>query len=131
MPATPGAHTIMLIQPDAADAEMIRTAPEENGRKFSVEWAQQLSAGVERLKKGQVDAVVLDLFLPDCRGLATFEQLRQTTTRVPILIVCDPCDESLAMQAVRRGAQDYLLRSHLDSYTLRRALSVMIEREAA
>jgi diguanylate cyclase (GGDEF)-like protein/PAS domain S-box-containing protein len=125
-------HRILLISRDSADAETIRAAlAEARGWAFSVEWVRQLSAGVERLNKGQIDAVLLDLFLPDCQGLETFEQLWPAAPDVPILIVCDQGDESLAMQAVERGAQDYLLKTHLDSDALRHALRSVIERKGA
>src|SRR5688572_16839459 len=66
--------TILLILRDPANADLLRTKWEENQQEFSVECVGQLSAGVERLKAGQLDAVVLDLVLPDCQGIATFER---------------------------------------------------------
>jgi diguanylate cyclase (GGDEF)-like protein/PAS domain S-box-containing protein len=123
---------ILLIEGDPADAETIRSAlAQANDRVFSVEWVPHLSAGVEQLNTRQVDAVLLDLFLPDCQGLETFDQLWRAAPDVPILIVCDPGDESFAMQAVERGAQDYLLKTQLDGHSLRHALRNMIERKAA
>jgi diguanylate cyclase (GGDEF)-like protein/PAS domain S-box-containing protein len=123
---------ILLIEGDPADAETMRSAlAQANDRAFSVEWVPRLSEGVEQLNTGQVDAVLLDLFLPDCQGLETFAQLRRAAPDVPVLIVCDPGDESLAMQAVERGAQDYLLKTQLDSHSLRHALRNMVERKAA
>lgn len=123
---------ILLIEGVPADGETIRSAlAQANDRVFSVEWVPHLSAGVEQLNTRQVDAVLLDLFLPDCQGLETFDQLWRVAPDVPILIVCDPGDESLAMQAVERGAQDYLLKTQLDSHSLRDALLNMIERKAA
>jgi diguanylate cyclase (GGDEF)-like protein/PAS domain S-box-containing protein len=122
---------ILLIEGDPANAETIRSAlAQANDRAFSVEWVLHLSEGVEQLNTGQVDAVLLDLFLPDCQGLETFDQLWRAAPDVPVLIVCDPGDESLAMQAVERGAQDYLLKTQLDSRSLRHALRNMIERKA-
>ena len=123
---------ILLIEGDPADAETIRSAlAQAHDRAFSVEWVPHLAAGVEQLNTGQVDAVLLDLFLPDCQGLETFDQIWRAAPDVPILIVCDPGDESFAMQAVERGAQDYLLKTELDSHSLRHALRNMIERKAA
>jgi diguanylate cyclase (GGDEF)-like protein/PAS domain S-box-containing protein len=125
-------HRILLIGQDSADAETIRAAlAEVKGWNYSVEWVRQLSAGVERLNTGQIDAVLLDLVLPDGQGRETLEQLWSAAPDVPILILCDQGGESLAMQAVERGAQDYLLKTHLDSCTLRHALRSMIERKAA
>src|SRR6266849_9622476 len=99
-------YRILLIERDAAEANATRAAlAETEGRAFSVEWVRDLSAGVDRLNTGQIDAVLLDLFLSDCQGLATFEQLRQGAPQVPTFIICDLGDESIAMEAVERGAQ--------------------------
>jgi diguanylate cyclase (GGDEF)-like protein/PAS domain S-box-containing protein len=126
------AYRILLIQQDAAEAGATRAAlAQTKGRTFSVEWARDLSVGVDKLKMGRIDAVLLDLFLSDCQGLAAVEQLRQGAPRVPILIVCDLGDESLAMEAMERGGQDYLLKTHCDSFSLGHALRSMIERAAA
>jgi diguanylate cyclase (GGDEF)-like protein/PAS domain S-box-containing protein len=123
---------ILLVAQDRADAEKIRAAlAEASDCAFSAEWVQQPSEGVERLSKGQVDAVLVDMVPPDCQALQTFAKLSQAAPDVPILIVCNPGDESLALQAVEQGAQDYLLKTHLDSYSLRHALRSMIERKAA
>jgi diguanylate cyclase (GGDEF)-like protein/PAS domain S-box-containing protein len=123
---------ILLIAQSSADAEMIQGALAETPeRAFPVAWVRCLAEGIDRLSAGQVDAVLLDLFLPDCQGLATFEQIGRAAPEVPVLIICDPSDESLALQAVERGAQDYVLKTHLDNYSLRHALRNMIERKAA
>src|ERR1700730_13356567 len=87
---THAAYRILLIQKDPAGAGATRAAlAETKGRTFSVDWARDLAAGVDRLNRGPIDAVLLDLFLSDCQGLATFDQLRQGAPHVPILIVCD------------------------------------------
>jgi diguanylate cyclase (GGDEF)-like protein/PAS domain S-box-containing protein len=123
---------ILLIEGDPATAETIRSAlAEAHDPAFAVEWVRHLSESVEELNIGQADAVLLDLFLPDCRGLETFDRLWRAAPNVPILIICDPGDESLAIQAVERGAQDYLSKIHLDGDSLRHALRNMIERTVA
>jgi diguanylate cyclase (GGDEF)-like protein/PAS domain S-box-containing protein len=126
------AYRILLIEPDPAEAGAIRTAlAETKGLVFSVAWVRDLSAGVDRLNTGTIDAVLLDLFLPDCQGLATFERLLKDAPQVPVLILCGLGDESLAMEAAERGAQDCLLKAHCNSFSLGLALRNMIERTAA
>jgi DNA-binding response OmpR family regulator len=125
-------YRILLIERDATEADATRAAlAKTQGRAFSVEWVRDLSAGVDRLNRGQIDAVLLDPFLSDCQGLATFERLRQGAPHVPVLILCDVGDESLAIEAVERGAQDCLLTTHCDSFSLGFALRNMIGRAAA
>ena len=75
--------------------------------------------------------VLLDLCLPDSQGIATFEQVWRAAPHIPILVIGSPDDQDVARQAVKRGAQDYLRKDHLDSYSLPRALRHIIERKAA
>src|SRR5882672_5866708 len=75
-----------------------------------------------------IDAVLLELSLPDSRGIETFDKLFSVAPDVPILVLGSG-NEALAKEAVARGAQDYLLAGHLDSYSLPRALRSAIERK--
>jgi diguanylate cyclase (GGDEF)-like protein/PAS domain S-box-containing protein len=75
--------------------------------------------------------VLLDLFLPDSQGIETFVRLFESAPSVPILILTPAEGEDIAHEAVRRGARDYLFERHLDAYSLSRALSNVMERQAA
>jgi len=124
-------HRILLIARDSAEAEIVRAACAETSEPaFAVECVGRLAAGLERLKRGRVDAVVLALFLPDSEGLSTFERVSETAPGVPVLIVCSAGDESIATAAMERGAQDYLLTTRLDAASLRHALGSMIRRSS-
>jgi diguanylate cyclase (GGDEF)-like protein/PAS domain S-box-containing protein len=72
----------------------------------------------------------VDLLLPDSRGLETVDQLLRAAPQIPILVLCTARDEDVAKLAVQHGAQDYLLKTHVDSYLLHKALGSMIERSA-
>ena len=121
---------ILLIQSDAAAADKIRAALTTGGsRSFELEWVLELSEGLACLSKGGIDAVLLELSLPDSHGLETFDKLFNSVPEIPILILGNG-NEALAKEAVGRGAQDYLLAGHLDSYSLPRALHSAIERKA-
>jgi diguanylate cyclase (GGDEF)-like protein/PAS domain S-box-containing protein len=126
------AYRILLIARDPAEAAGTRAAlAETTGRVFSVDTVRDLAAGVDHLNTGQIDAVLLDLFLRDSQGLATVEQLRKGAPHVPIFILCHMGDDSFAMEAVERGAQDYVLKTHCDRLSLGHALRNMIEGTAA
>src|ERR1700675_3946945 len=121
---------ILLIQNDSSAADKIRAALAAAGSgSFDVEWVRQLSEGLARLSKRGIDAVLLELSLPDSHGIETFDKLFAIAPDVPILILGNG-NEALAKEAVGRGAQDYLLAGHLDSYSLPRALRNAVERKA-
>ncbi len=122
---------ILLIENDPAAADKIRAAlATAGGGSFEVEWVRRISEAIDRLSKGGVAAVLLELSLPDSHGIGTFDKLFSAAPDVPILILGDN-NEALAKEVVGRGAQDYLPADHLDSYSLPRALRNAIERRTA
>src|ERR1700687_3985744 len=122
---------ILLIESDPVAADEIRAALAAAGSgSFDVEWVRQLSEGIERLSKRGIAAVLLALSLPDSQGIEAVNKLLAAAPDVPILILGGNANEALAKEAVGRGAQDYLLPGHLDSYSLPRALRNAIERKA-
>jgi diguanylate cyclase (GGDEF)-like protein/PAS domain S-box-containing protein len=122
---------ILLIQNDPSAAARIKTAlaAEEPG-SFEVEWVRQLSQGLKVLSKMGIAAVLLDLSLPDSEGVETFDKLFAASPDVPILILAGNGTEGLAKEAVSRGAKDYLVEAHLDTYSLQRALRNAVERSS-
>jgi diguanylate cyclase (GGDEF)-like protein/PAS domain S-box-containing protein len=131
---------ILLVQDDAASARSIGAAlMRSSDPSFHVDWHRRCADGLERLARdGQpgsrqsdaVAAVLLDLFLPDSRGIETFERVFQVAPHVPILVLSAVDDEEVAKLAVQHGAQDYLLTDHLDGYLMPKAVASMIERAA-
>jgi diguanylate cyclase (GGDEF)-like protein/PAS domain S-box-containing protein len=123
---------ILLIGRDSGDGRSIRAALADGpGGPFVVEVVAHLADGLERLHDSGVAAVLLDLDLPDSRGIVTFEAVLKAAPHVPILVIGSPDDDPAVGQAVTHGAQDYLQRAAIDRYTLPRLLSRIIERQAA
>jgi diguanylate cyclase (GGDEF)-like protein/PAS domain S-box-containing protein len=123
------ASRILLIGPDSSGGRSVRQALA--GVSFVVESAVRLTDGLERLRGNGIAAILLDLCLPDSQGIATFEQVWRAAPHIPILVIGSPDDEHLDLQDVTHGAQDYLPRHRLDSFTLPRALNRIIARQAA
>jgi diguanylate cyclase (GGDEF)-like protein/PAS domain S-box-containing protein len=121
---------LLLIEDNPGDAKLVQRAL-NNTRfgLFEIEWVKNLSDGLERLSKGGIEAVIADLSLPDSQGLETLDRLLLAAPRVPILVLSGLDDEDIASQVVQHGAQDYLPKNHLDSYTLSRAVRNMIDRK--
>ncbi|MHB8814374.1 MAG: putative bifunctional diguanylate cyclase/phosphodiesterase [Steroidobacteraceae bacterium] len=132
--------TILLIQDDCRDAHSVREALiRSSDGVFQVEWVRLCSEGLKRLAEEDkpggeptdgIAAVLVDLFLPDSRGIETFDCLFSLVPQIPILVLSASQDEDVAKLAVQRGAQDYLLKAHLDGYLLPKTLRSMIERAA-
>jgi diguanylate cyclase (GGDEF)-like protein/PAS domain S-box-containing protein len=124
--------TVLLVSDNPADARLIQLAlAEVSGKQWLLERVNRLGDGIVRLKRTGIAAVLLDLFLPDSQGIRTFEALSAVAPLVPILILTDRKDETLARQVTRSRAQDYLLKEHLDGYWLPRILDSVIERKSA
>jgi diguanylate cyclase (GGDEF)-like protein/PAS domain S-box-containing protein len=122
---------ILLIQDNPSVAGQIEVAlAAGDAGSFEVEWVRRLSQGLERLSKKGIAAILLNLSLPDSEGIATFDKLFATSPDVPILILAGDGSEALAKEAVSRGAQDYLVAAHLDTYSLQRALRNAVERKS-
>lgn len=128
-------RNVLLVLADAAEAKAVRRALLDSRiGPLNVEWVSRCSDASNRLQRveaGQeIAAIVLDPFLPDSRGIETFDRLFHVSPRVPILVLCHRHDEVVGRLAVQRGAQDYLLEERLDGYSLTKALSNMLERSA-
>jgi diguanylate cyclase (GGDEF)-like protein/PAS domain S-box-containing protein len=115
---------ILLIQDDAVAAKAILEVL-SNSRD---ELVRCCSEGLDRLVGSA--AILVDLTLPDSRGIETFDRLFEVAPQIPIMILCTPQEEETAKLAVQCGAQDYLFKAHLDAYLLPKAVQSMIERAA-
>src|ERR1700722_2635217 len=123
---------VLLIGDEAGEAaRILEGSGPATDEPVRVEWVSGLSSGIDRLRSGGVAAVVLDLTFPDSGGLATFDKLFQAAPDVPILIVSGADGEETARQAVRRGARDYVIKSPVDGYRLRRTVRAMLDSRAA
>jgi PAS domain S-box-containing protein len=97
--------------------------------KILVEHCGLLSTGLTRLVQGGVDIVFVDLSLPDSVGLDTVIRVHRLTPTVPIIVLTGTDDAELAVQAIKVGAQDYLIKGQVDPALLSRSISYAIERQ--
>lgn len=134
-PDLPSLISVLVIDQDAAQHSLIEhalaTASGHVGEhvRFEVSYAGSLTEGLDLLAMGGIDAVLLDLTLPDCTGLDTLIRLREEHQGVPIVVLTDIDDEQLALQAVASGAQDYLLKSRIHAHVILRVLLFARERQ--
>lgn len=129
-PDTPKILKVLLVEDSGVQAKLIQMALAGGvgPTQFDVEWVEQLSTAMERLTKDRKDVVLLDLSLPDSQGIETCVRLHADVPDVPIVVLSGLEDEAVATEAVRQGAQDYLLKSQVDGNLLARAIRYAIER---
>ncbi|KQV81138.1 hybrid sensor histidine kinase/response regulator [Rhizobacter sp. Root1221] len=126
---------VLLIEDNPADAKLISLMLAEGrpkGLMFDLVWAEDLPSGIERLHASGADVVLLDLGLPGSSGLDTLRLFFELGRNVPTLVVLSGLtDEEVAVQALQSGSQDYLVKGHVDSATLIRAIRYAIGRSQA
>lgn len=126
---------VLLVEDNAGDARLVQEMLAEASRavralaRFSLTRVERLSQAWEILERRAADIVLLDLTLLDSCGLDTVTQVLRTAPGVPLVVMSGHEDETLALQAVQTGAQDYLVKGHVDSYGLERAIRYAIERQ--
>ena len=121
---------LLLIEDNPGDARLMKEMLTDGmDSPFTVEFASCLAEGLEQLDKANFDVIILDLMLPDSYGLETFMKVNEKAPRSPIVVTSGLNDEALAVNAVQRGAQDYLVKGHADSGAMRRSLRYAIERK--
>lgn len=120
---------VLLVEHDPEDLDGLRGAVKEvRGGAVEIEWAGELAAALERLTQGGIDAVLLDLMLPDSEGMVTFERTWAFAPNVPIVVMTNLDDEDLALATVQGGAQDYLVKGEVYPRMMVKAVRYAIER---
>lgn len=120
---------ILLVEDNPGDVRLIREMLAAAGQaRIEVIQVARLSEAFKLLQEETVTAVLLDLNLPDSYGLETFRRVQEQAPQVPIVVLTGLADESLGMQAVQGGAQDYLVKGQVDGHLLARSLRYALER---
>ena len=96
---------------------------------FELHTASDIAQGIERLKDGGIDLILLDLTLPDSDGLETFIRVFEAAPNLPLVVLSGINDVALAIETVQLGAQDYLVKGHVDNHLLIRSLQYAVERK--
>ena len=123
---------MLLVEDRATDAAMIAGylgGCAECGRAVDVERVPRIKQARERLALKHFDIVLLDLLVPDGRGVAGVEVLSSVAPGVPIIVMADAADDALAVAVVNAGAQDYLIKGEDDGRVVRHAIRHAIERQ--
>ncbi|HEY3328136.1 MAG TPA: EAL domain-containing protein [Novimethylophilus sp.] len=121
---------ILLVEDNPGDIRLVTELLAEGGdRQFNLLAADRLESALLMLERHDITAILLDLLLPDGTGLETLYTIHAAALNVPIVVLSNLADERLAVQSVQYGAQDFLVKDHVNSHLLMRSLRYAIERK--
>jgi serine phosphatase RsbU (regulator of sigma subunit) len=120
---------ILLVEDNPGDARLLReTLREVPAAQFALAHVERLDQALQSLAEKRFDVVLLDLSLPDSQGLETCAKVHARAPRAPLVVLTGLDDETVAVQALQRGAQDYLVKGQVDGNMLLRSMRYAIER---
>jgi DNA-binding response OmpR family regulator len=127
---------VLVVEDDPSYADLVRQSLAESGSpRFVMDHVSRLTDAIARVtapaEGADYDVLLLDLHLPDSRGLETFLRLRTVTRDLAIIALTVLDDQALAVQVLQNGAQDYLVKGEVDPDLLARAIRYAVERVRA
>ncbi len=120
---------VLLIEDSPLHRDLIRSQLAATTDSIELEMKENLADGLERLSRGDIDAVLLDLILPDSAGIETLWRTLAHSPDIAIVVLTSLDDEELATQAIQRGAQDYLGKEQISGHVVARSLRHAVERK--
>ena len=113
----------LLFENDPGDFALLREyIAEDKSANIKLENVQRLEDGLELLSQNKFDIILVDLSLPDSHGFETFEKINTIWPEIPVIVLTGNDDDDLATQAVKAGAQDYLVKGQFEHQLLIRTL---------
>lgn len=127
-----GVIRVLIIEDNPGDARLIQELLHEGpSNRFEFEEASRLTEGLRLLNEKDFDVVLLDLGLPDSRGIDTLTRALKHAGKVPVVVLTGTKEERVGMEASRLGAQDYLSKGEVSGEMIERSILYSIERKRA
>jgi len=124
--------SVLEIEDSIDDASLIRAMLNRvRDPAFTVVHAQSVGEGLQRLREQVFDVVLLDLGLPDSKGIDAVQRVRQACPDVPLIVLTGVDDEEVALKTLQMDVQDYLVKGQIDSNLLVRSIRYARERKRA
>lgn len=121
---------VLVVEDNPGDADLLLYLLHGDGStQLDVRCASRLSEALERMAESRFDVVFLDLGLPDSFGLDTLRAMRRQVAKLPIIVLTGNDDEQTGVDAIREGAQDYLVKGQADKHLLVRSIKYAVERK--
>lgn len=120
---------VLLVEDDSQYVSFIRELLRRGKSPLDLHRANTLKDAFNLLASETFDVIVTDLGLPDSDGIETFRGLHRQNKQIPIIVLSGSDDETLALEAVQKGAQEYLVKGHFNADLLERSIRYSIERQ--
>jgi signal transduction histidine kinase len=142
LPEMKDAIKVLLFEDNNRDAELLKEMLDDEAAvaqppkkkliaPFYLQRVRRVREGLEYLATSNVDLILLDLSLPDSHGPDTFARVHAQAPNVPLIVLTGHDDQEIAVRTVHDGAQDYLVKGHIDGQMLVRAMRYAVERKRA
>jgi signal transduction histidine kinase len=123
---------VLIIEDSAVQVSVIEgLLAQAKDSDFELASKNTVEDGIAFLSESDVDAILLDLNLPDCSGIDSFRRVREAAPSVPVVILSSTDDEATIVQAQEQGAEDYLVKGEIGCDILARSIRYSIARKNA
>jgi diguanylate cyclase (GGDEF)-like protein/PAS domain S-box-containing protein len=122
-------QAVLLIEDNPGDARLLREMLRDDASDTELTHVKCMSDAEVHLEYPIIDVILLDLGLPDAQGLGAVRRAHAAAPRIPLVVITGLDDDTMAVQALQEGAQDYLVKGRIDTRGLQRALRYAIERK--
>ena len=124
------ALSILLIEDNAADVYLVKSYLTETGFLYNaITEIDTLKEGLELMHQQPFDVILLDLSLPDSQGIATLQKFITTVPEANVIVLTGLARREVGLEAVRIGAQDFLMKGNFDAELLAKTLNFTLERK--
>ena len=120
---------ILIVEDNPGDVHLVREFLKSSGIDFSLKSVSTVKETINQCAREDFDILLLDLGLPDSKGLETLIKIKEKIFKSPIVVMTGLDDEDIALESLRTGAQDYLVKNNLNSENILRSIKYSIERK--
>ncbi len=121
---------LVIVAAHAADSDFIKSTLQSSGGAYLILEATTLEQAARMVRADKlIDIILCDVTLPDAKALKTFQRLKRVAANLPVVFLAGKDEEDLAISALQKGAEDYLLKGQFDQSTLVRSIRYAMERK--